>query len=123
MTANEIKAVCSSTETIRKMVGGKERWGMVFPTPGNDSACVWPYFVNLICRLGYYVCNAQDQQRMIWINTQDKRAIVMFEDKVACDELAAMLNEYDLWHLAQQECSAFYATIQACAQVHMSLGK
>ena len=107
-------------ELFCKNVKDKDLWGIVIPTPGVDHACVWPYFIKLICRMGHYVNEAREQDQIFWQNTHQK-AQVMFERESARDELAAMLNVCDLWHLAQQECAAFYVTRPACAQVHLSL--
>lgn len=105
-------------ELMRQHLQGKEWWGIRLPTPGSDRPCVWPHFMAIICRFGYYVQRARDQDRIFWTNYNEESAI-FFRDKVACDELAAMIGAAPLWDLAQRECRAKYATGHASGRVHM----
>jgi hypothetical protein len=108
-------------EMIERAINGKRWYGVVVSTPGGDAPCVWPYFIKVICKLGYYVGEARKQDKMIWINFPNQTAVVLFEDATASKELHALMQVLPLWSMAQEELRVMGVARSVTSKIFVSL--
>lgn len=108
-------------EMIEHTINGKRWSGVVVSTPGGDAPCVWPYFIKVICKLGSYVREAGTQAKMIWMNSSNQTAVVLFEDAAASKELHALMQVLPLWSMAQEELRVMGVASSVTCKIFVSL--
>lgn len=108
-------------EMIERTINGKHYSGVVVSTLGLDRARVWPYFIKLICKLGSHVREAREQDKMIWMNSQNQTALVLFEHEAATKELHTLMQVLPLWSMAQEELRVMDVARSVSSKIFLSL--